>query len=272
MTDRTPFDELDADLLDRYLAGEGSAEEMAQVRRWLAAHPEASRRLDTFLAEIGDVRRPAPPNAAGSWRTLRARMRTSETPRRLEPETRPRLESVTDAPPRARMDWRWSVVTAAACIAVIVAVSWVASRVQPAAFPPVRRAHATSVNERAEFRLPDGTRVRLAPRSRVRASSDFGTERRDVFLDGEAFFEVAIDEAHPFTVFAGNASVRDVGGVFDVRAYSGDSAVTVVVRDGSVALSGVGQLGPGELGRVMADGRALRRPAVPVDSLLGWMR
>jgi transmembrane sensor len=271
VADHIPFDELDPELMDRYLAGECSAEEMAQVRRWLAAHPDASRRLDTFLNEIGGTRRPAPPNVSASWRAIRGRFRTPESSGTVEPERRPRLQSVSDAPRRVRLDWRWSVATAAACIAVIAGVSYVAARVQPAMSPPVRRSYVTA-EQRADFRLPDGTRVRLAPRSRLRAATDFGTERRDVFLEGEAFFDVAPDEARPFTVFAGSASVRDLGTSFDVRAYPGDSAVTVLVQAGAVALSGVGRLEEGDLGRISTAGETQVRRGIAVDSALAWLR
>src|SRR5256885_1096045 len=62
-----------------------------------------------------------------------------------------------------------------------------------------RLTYVTAVRERSELRLPDGTRVRLAPASKLRVATDFGVERRDVYLDGEAYFEVVHDEMRPFT-------------------------------------------------------------------------
>jgi transmembrane sensor len=124
--------------------------------------------------------------------------------------------------------------------------------------------------ERAELRLSDGTRVRIGPRSRLRVASDYGADRRDVYLEGEAYFDVKHDERAPFTVFAGNASARDVGTAFSVRSFAEDSAVQVVVRSGEVAMSGVGTLIAGDVGHLTSDGRASLRHGVDVRPLLGW--
>jgi ferric-dicitrate binding protein FerR (iron transport regulator) len=154
----------------------------------------------------------------------------------------------------------------------VAGVSYVASRMQlPVLVPPLRRSYVTAPRERSELRLPDGTRVHLAPGSQLRAATDFGAERRDVYLEGEAYFEVVHDEHRPFTVFAGNTSTRDIGTAFSVRAYPQDSTVTVIVREGEVALSGAGRLRAGDVGRVSAEGRAIVQRGVQVDSLLDWM-
>jgi transmembrane sensor len=132
------------------------------------------------------------------------------------------------------------------------------------------RTYTTAPRERAELRLPDGTRVRLAPVSRLRVGTDFGDQRRDVFLDGQGHFEVTHDAQRPFTVFAGTASVRDLGASFAVRSYPEDGATQVVVREGTVALSGVGRLTAGELGRLTAEGVGARQ-RVDVAAALGWL-
>jgi ferric-dicitrate binding protein FerR (iron transport regulator) len=161
----------------------------------------------------------------------------------------------------------------AGCTAAAAWVGVVYERSHHHAAPvaPARRTYATFSGERAEIRLSDGTGVRLAPASRLSVSTDYGTDRRDVYLDGEAYFDVVHDERKPFTVFAGNASARDIGTAFAVRSYPEDGAVQVVVRSGEVALSGLGRLGAGDLGRLSADGRASIRHGVNVERMLDWL-
>lgn len=274
MPERTPFDGLDPELLDRYLAGECSEEETAQVRRWLMARPDAAHLLATFLRRIDGGDREVVPPVASSWQALHARMRASDASEEVQPDARPRRDSRPDGVMRvSRLPRRWTAVAAAACIALVAGVSYVASRVPPpSAEPPLRRSYLTAARERSELRLPDGTRVHLAPGSQLRAATDFGAERRDVYLEGEAYFEVVHDERRPFTVFAGNTSTRDIGTAFSIRAYPQDSAVVVVVREGEVALSGVGRLRAGDVGRITVEGRAIVERGVQVDSLLGWTR
>jgi len=112
--------------------------------------------------------------------------------------------------------------------------------------------------------------VRLAPGSHVRVAADFGAPRRDVYLDGEGYFEVVHDESRPFTVYAGNTSVRDIGTAFSVRSYAADSAVQVVVREGIVVVAGVGRLRAGDIGRVSITGETSVQRAVDVEPHLSW--
>ena len=266
MADRNPPDAPDAELLDRYLAGECTELEGAVVRRWLMANPAAARALEQFVRRLdaGDGA-PAPPDAAASWATLRARLRVvdeappapSAPPASLyqpspdhvhEPSSRPRRRRSFEVRQVRGARWWWGGMAAAATLLAAAALER-AGRPRDVAPPPAAGSYATATMQRADIQLSDGTRVRLAPASRLRVASDFGHERRDVYLEGEAFFDVAHD-ARPFTVFAGNASARDLGTAFSVRGYAEDSAVRVIVREGEVALSGVGRLAAGDLGRL----------------------
>src|SRR5689334_5532670 len=79
MPDRPEFDGIDPDLISRYLAGECSEDETAQVRRWLMAHPDAARRFDAFLASLDhEASRPPAPAVDAEWNALQARIRAHE--------------------------------------------------------------------------------------------------------------------------------------------------------------------------------------------------
>jgi ferric-dicitrate binding protein FerR (iron transport regulator) len=95
----------------------------------------------------------------------------------------------------------------------------------------------------------------LAPASRVRVAADYGrrTGGRDVALEGEAYFAVVHDVAHPFAVRAHGVVARDAGTAFDVRAYPEDAEVRVAVAEGAVVV-GDSPLRAGDVARVGADG------------------
>ncbi|MBV9880846.1 MAG: FecR domain-containing protein [Gemmatirosa sp.] len=262
-------DRLDPELLARYLAGECAEAETAVVRRYLMAHPEEARALARFVRRLdGEDVRGAAPEAAASWQTMRERLRASAAA--------PGSQVVRHAAPPAVVPVRSGVwrrlagLAASAGAAAALGIGYGRTHRAPAvAAGP--RTYATVAGERAELRLVDGTRVRIGPRSRLRVASDYGAERRDVYLEGEAYFDVRHDVRRPFTVFAGNASARDLGTAFAVRSYAEDGAVQVVVRSGTVALSGVGTLGAGDVGRLSADGRSSLRHAGDVAPMLGWL-
>ena len=82
--------------------------------------------------------------------------------------------------------------------------------------------------------LDDGTKVKLAPESKLTVPKGFGPEMRAVKIEGMAEFNVAPGIEQPFNVIAGNTAVAATGTAFTVRNYPGDSVVTVVVSSGTV--------------------------------------
>jgi len=82
--------------------------------------------------------------------------------------------------------------------------------------------------------LDDGSKVKLAPESKLTIPKGFGPEMRAVKLEGMAEFNVAPGIEQPFNVIAGNTTIVATGTAFTVKAYPGDSGVTVAVSNGAV--------------------------------------
>jgi ferric-dicitrate binding protein FerR (iron transport regulator) len=97
------------------------------------------------------------------------------------------------------------------------------------------RTISTPSGQRATVRLADGSRVVLAPASRLTYGERFGTGRdRTVDLVGEGYFDVIHDARRPFRVRTAHAITQDVGTAFVVRAYVGDRTERVAVEEGRV--------------------------------------
>ena len=155
----------------------------------------------------------------------------------------------------------------AAAAAVIMAIAGIMQRT-PFRIPAKRvavsapmREYVTRRGQMATIQLADGSQLVLAAESRLRISNDFGVSKRDLFLEGEAVFDVAHDAARPFRVYSKGAVAQDIGTRFDIRAYPSDSLVTVAVADGIVALSPQGQPSVESVARTAptAEGILLRR-------------
>ena len=84
--------------------------------------------------------------------------------------------------------------------------------------------------------LSDGTLVTLKKDSKIQVSKDFGQQKRIVYLNGEAFFEVKKDPQHPFLVYAGGVVTKVLGTSFTVRAYQNESKTSVAVKTGNVTV------------------------------------
>ncbi len=76
--------------------------------------------------------------------------------------------------------------------------------------------------------LPDGSVVTLNKDAEIFYNNNFGTDNRDVILDGEAFFEVARNESLPFKVFVSNSTVEVLGTSFNVKSFKEDVQLSVV--------------------------------------------
>jgi ferric-dicitrate binding protein FerR (iron transport regulator) len=85
--------------------------------------------------------------------------------------------------------------------------------------------------------LADGSTVRLAPGSVIRYSTQMATQSmRDVYLSGEAFFEVAKNPNKPFRVFSQELVTKVLGTSFTVKAKKNDSKISVTVITGKVSV------------------------------------
>ena len=95
---------------------------------------------------------------------------------------------------------------------------------------------ASGTSDMKEFKLPDGTSVKLNANSKLSYSAAFGTADRNVTLTGEADFDVKRNENMPFIIEAGKGRIEVLGTSFDVAAYPGE-ATRLVVTEGKVAFS-----------------------------------
>ena len=89
-----------------------------------------------------------------------------------------------------------------------------------------------------EFTLPDGSRVWLNGESRLKYPAEFSGPTREVALSGEAFFEVSKDSLRPFRVNMDNLQVEVLGTSFDAIGYSFGSHQEIILKTGSVKVSG----------------------------------
>jgi transmembrane sensor len=86
---------------------------------------------------------------------------------------------------------------------------------------------ATRVAETRVVALSDGSKITIGGKSSILAFTD-PKERRVKLEEGQAFFEVAHDPAHPFIVLAGDAEITVRGTKFDVRRIGDDVKVNVL--------------------------------------------
>ena len=120
--------------------------------------------------------------------------------------------------------------------------------------------------------LPDGSLVRLNSMSRLSYPERFAGGSRDVYLEGEAFFDVT-PSSQPFTVNTGKVQVQVLGTSFNVSAYSGKETSTVLVN-GSVKVKCADMdscvLNPGQMAYVSAGESCIIVRDVDTELYTSW--
>lgn len=91
------------------------------------------------------------------------------------------------------------------------------------------------------FTLEDGTVVTLNKNSRLSYSDTYGKDKRNVRLEGEAYFEVAKDSEKPFRVEMNGASITVLGTHFNVKADTESDDITATLVEGSIRFEGAEQ-------------------------------
>ena len=87
--------------------------------------------------------------------------------------------------------------------------------------------------------LPDNSSVLLSEGSSLRFRKEITTNKREVFLQGEGFFEVTKDPKKPFFVYTNSLTTKVLGTSFQVRAFEGEAMALVKVKSGKVAVTSV---------------------------------
>lgn len=94
---------------------------------------------------------------------------------------------------------------------------------------------STKVAEKRKVSLPDGSTVWLNAGSNLRYdAASLKTGERQVFLEGEAFFDIAHNKKRPFRVRSGTMEIKVLGTAFNVRAYPDDANFETSLIRGAV--------------------------------------
>jgi len=129
--------------------------------------------------------------------------------------------------------------------------------------------------------LSDGTRVHLNAGTTLKYPVEFIKGKyRQVFLEGEAYFDVAKDPKHPFVVNTDDINIQVLGTRFNLSAYSEDAATNTVLVEGSVGFFEKGKkfdsksdatLDPGFMATWKKEDGSISYSEVDTDMYTGWM-
>lgn len=197
-------------LLQKYLNGEASAAEIKQVEDWYA-------QLDNASKKIPQERKAA-----------------------LREQLLANIQSGISEKENKRPSLLYSpVFKIAAAILMIASIGLLYWKVNNQPITASAQIVTTTLaGEHKKIVLADGSEIILEPSSKISYPSKFKGNIREIALtEGEAFFDIAHDEKHPFQVkLASKLAVKVLGTSFRIKAYQASDQVEVTVATGKVAV------------------------------------
>ncbi|KAA2245134.1 DUF4974 domain-containing protein [Chitinophaga agrisoli] len=246
----------------KVLDGTASQEEKAELEAFIAAHPHDPALIQALFPVQELEQTPAQALPEGMEERVLSQI--------LRPRQRSgRLRFITRA-----------ASVAAAALVLIVAGYLLLQRPGPVMKPvtPAPTEYVTVTTHAGEHKrifLPDSSEITLNGNTRLRFAQNFEPGSRNVYLEGEAFFDVAPDK-RPFVVHAAAISTTVLGTSFNVRSFKGESFSQVAVATGKVkvavtnATAPAMELTPGELVTYRQQDKGLRKAPLDIAAIGGW--
>jgi transmembrane sensor len=271
-------------LLARYLSGECSEEEQAQVEALIASDPEKGR-LIASMRTVWDTSTPqsGPSNVSRLWDEIAAEtgITTSAPSKVLQDQSRQGMAGRV-------IKWFQPQRYLIRCYAAVAALLFVSSLAyywaQETLLSPATRQASELITLTVEsgahdqLILSDGTRIQLDAGSSLQYPAKFSGDNRTVLLNGEGYFEVASNPAKPFIIHANQAVVTVLGTTFNVRAWQPEQRVSVAVAEGKVSLGAEGktqeavEIVRGQMSTLPQNGLPTAPHPVDIAPYLGWMQ
>lgn len=204
---------MNKELLNKYVAGDVSQEEKEAVQLWIEAD-EKNRREFMALRTLYDI-----------------------TLAHLPEE---RKEGKRQSGKRRQLVGDLLKIAAAMLITFVCTYSFMQSPAEKTSLvvdTTIRQTLHVPAGQRAELTLSDGTKVWLNSLTTFLFPTQFTGTSRDVYLDGEGYFEVSKDAAKPFKVNTQDHVINVSGTEFNVLAYSKNNMFETSLIDGVVEIT-----------------------------------
>jgi len=227
------------------------------MESWITADPQRQKKVQALHKVWNESGHPSRPlNVDEAWKTLSGNMdeldqiRTRELQQVLsggQPQRQYEYRKTGTNKSRDYQDThqkfrRWMKTAAAAVLLVAGLLAYQQYEATLAEIEEIGSRELVAQNgERATYVLNDGSRIILHAGSRIEVPLRFNANNRELFLEGEAYFEVTRDASKPFIVHTNKGYTRVLGTKFIVQAWADTgSNMEVIVEEGKVAL-GSGQ-------------------------------
>jgi transmembrane sensor len=225
-------------LLTRKLTQEASATELQELELLLKEHPEMQQNAEQVSAAWTS---PIPSDRDFLEATYLQHLERMKAKGHMLEANEPLLneDGTIFSKPSASFFTLKKMLFAAATVVIIACTAlWIQSGAEQAAISQVNTPPPSIIltpnGSRTKMLLPDGSNVWLNSGSKLTYHKSFETGLREVYLTGEAFFDVVKNPQRPFIIHTAKIDVKVLGTRFNVKAYENDKTIETSVIKGSV--------------------------------------
>ncbi len=212
------------ELLANLLTDEIGEAEMTELNQIVANDPECRQQYN-FFKNYWTQDEESCPNNEVMFEQIKHRIGANEQEEEIEPNHR-------------RIRFTWLKVAASLLIGItIFGYYLLTSHHSHGKTKSSLQITKTPSRTKSKIYLSDGSVVTLNSETELRYPTSFDGATREVYLDGEAFFNVAKDHTHPFIVHAGKMNVRVLGTAFNVKSYANDKTIETTLIRGAVEVT-----------------------------------
>lgn len=134
----------------------------------------------------------------------------------------------------------YAIISAAASILILIGFALGSLHIRHDPVQLVEEDNYTSIfsprGQRTKVILPDNSLVWLNGGSSIRYATSYNLNQREIFLSGEAFFEVEKSASRPFFVNAGEIKIRVYGTSFNVKAFPNENTIETTLIEGKLSI------------------------------------
>lgn len=213
-------------LMHRYLNGQASDAEKAELINWMEADPRRKEEFASMSAlyKASNLMESGNEDTARMLARLNARIDSKEeTPSRKPAKSR-------------KIKMMWAAMAASVAVAFVVGLGILNFEREDVTAAECPATYSNTSGDVAAIMLEDSTKVWLGTNSSLWCETCAGNSERIVRLAGEAYFDVHHDEARPFIVKTEAVHVKVLGTAFCVKADEAAGKVSVILERGSVRL------------------------------------
>lgn len=225
-------------LVSLQLAEEATAEELEELSAYLKEHPGKGLQVEV-MRNVWKKGEPMPVDKARSFDKHLQRLSSHLSQPVMQYETE--SGTVEEPEPRKRSILRWLLpaasVAAAALIYFLVIAPAIENRSGLAQKQSPGNTVATKPGSKSQITLPDGTQVWINADSKITYDQQFPGKYREVYLSGEAYFDVVHDTSRPFIIHTRSIDVKVLGTSFNVRSYPNEKTTETALIRGSVEVT-----------------------------------